>query len=58
MARASFVAGLNEILLVAAVLALADAIAALLLIRSSDFVAQNAGQPDGRPAEAPEPARA
>jgi hypothetical protein len=58
VARASFVAGLNEILLVAAVLALAGAIAALLLIRSSDFVEQNEGQRDGRPAEAPEPARA
>jgi hypothetical protein len=45
-------------LLVAAILALAGAIAALLLIRSSDFVAQTTGQPDGRPAEAPEPARA
>jgi hypothetical protein len=58
VARASFVAGLNEILLVAALLALAGAIAALLLIRSSDFVAQTEGQPDGRAAEAPEPARA
>jgi EmrB/QacA subfamily drug resistance transporter len=58
VARASFVAGLNEIFLVAAILALAGAIAALLLIRSSDFVAQTAGRPDGRPAEAPEPARA
>ena len=58
VARASFVAGLNEILLVAAVLALAGAIAALLLIRSTDFVAQTEGQPDGRPAAAPEPARA
>ncbi len=58
VARASFVAGLNEILLVAAVLALAGAIAALLLIRSSDFVAQTERQPDGRPAGAPEPARA
>lgn len=58
LARASFVAGLNEILLVAAVLAVAGAIAAFLLIRSSDFVAQTEGQRDGRPAEAPEPARA
>jgi hypothetical protein len=58
VARASFVACLNEILLVAAVLALAGAIVALLLIRSSDFVAQTEGQRDGRPAEAPEPARA
>ena len=58
VARASFVAGLNEIFLVAAILALAGAVAALLLIRSSDFVAQTEGPPDGRPAEAPEPARA
>jgi EmrB/QacA subfamily drug resistance transporter len=58
VARASFVAGLNEILLVAAILALAGAIAALLLIRSSDFVAQTEGQPDGQHAEAREPARA
>jgi EmrB/QacA subfamily drug resistance transporter len=43
VARASFVAGLNEILLVAAILALAGAIAALLLIRSADFVAQTEG---------------
>jgi len=43
---------------VAAILALAGAIASLLLIRSSDFVAQTEAQPDGRPAEAPEPARA
>jgi len=58
VARASFVAGLNEILLVAAILALAGAIAALLLIRSSDFVAQTEGQRDGRPTVAPEPTRA
>ena len=58
VARASFVAGLNEILLVASVLALAGAVAALLLIRSSDFVVQTEGQPEVRPAEAPEPARA
>ena len=58
LARASFVAGLNEILLVAAIVALAGALAALLLIRSSDFVSQTEGQADGRPAEAPEPVRA
>jgi hypothetical protein len=58
VARASFVAGLNEIFLVAAILALAGAIAALLLIRSRDFVAQTEGRPGGRPAETPEPARA
>ncbi len=57
VARASFVAGLNEILLVAAILAFAGAIAALLLIRSSDFVAQTERQRDERPAEAPEPVR-
>jgi hypothetical protein len=58
VARASFVADLNQILLVAAIPALAGAIAAVLLVRSSDFVAQTEGQHDGRPAEAPEPARA
>ncbi len=58
LARSSFVAGLNEIFLVAAIVALAGAVASLLLIRSSDFVAQTEEQPDGQPAETPEPARA
>ena len=58
VARASFVAGLNKILLVAAILAFAGAVASLLLIRSSDFVAQTDGQPDRQPADTPEPARA
>jgi len=53
-----FVAGLNEILLVAAVLAVAARSRRSVLIRSSDFVAQTEKQPDGRPAGAPEPARA
>ena len=58
LARSSFVAGLNEIFLVAAIVALAGALASLLLIRSSDFVAQTEEQPDDQRAEAPEPARA
>jgi predicted MFS family arabinose efflux permease len=58
LARASFVAGLNEIFLIAAIVALLGAIASLLLIRSSDFVAQTEEQPEGRPDEAPQPARA
>jgi EmrB/QacA subfamily drug resistance transporter len=45
VARASFVAGLNEIFLIAAVVALAAAAGALLLIRSGDFVAQTDAQP-------------
>ena len=57
VARGSFVTGLNEILLVAAIVALAGAVASLVLIRSSDFVAQTEGQSDGQPANA-EPARA
>ena len=58
-ARASFVAGLNENSLVAATLALAGAIAALLLIRSSDFVTQTEAQPDGQTSgKTTEPARA
>jgi EmrB/QacA subfamily drug resistance transporter len=46
VSRASFVAGLNEILLVAAILALAGGLAALLMIRSSDFVAQTDARPE------------
>ena len=46
VARASFVAGLNEIFLVGAIVALAGAAAALLLIRSSDFVAQTDAPPE------------
>jgi EmrB/QacA subfamily drug resistance transporter len=57
-ARDAFVTGwtgaLNEILVVAAILALAGAVAALLLVRGKDFVAQGqgAGAPQGRPAGA------
>ena len=48
--RSSFVAGLNEIFLVAAIVALVGALGALLLVRSSDFVAQT-----DAPAEDPAP---
>lgn len=41
IARASFTAGLNRVLLVAAVLALASGLAALLLIRTKDFARQS-----------------
>jgi EmrB/QacA subfamily drug resistance transporter len=44
VARSSFVASLNDILLVAAILAFAGGVAALLLIRSRDFVSQSAGE--------------
>jgi EmrB/QacA subfamily drug resistance transporter len=44
--RTSFVAGLNEIFLVAAIVALAGAAGALILIRSRDFVAQTDAKPD------------
>lgn len=53
VARSSFIAGLNEILLIAAIVALAGAVAALLLIRSRDFVAQT--QPTAAAAEVPQP---
>ena len=43
--RSSFVAGLNEIFLVAAILALVGGALAVLLIRSRDFVAQTDGAP-------------
>jgi EmrB/QacA subfamily drug resistance transporter len=52
--KTSFVAGLNEIFLVAAIVALIGAAGALLLIRSSDFVAQtDATHPDLSAAPAP-----
>jgi predicted MFS family arabinose efflux permease len=61
--RAAFVAGLNEILVVAGVGALVAALAAVILIRSRDFVAARAQAPAGGPAQAagaaervPEPA--
>jgi EmrB/QacA subfamily drug resistance transporter len=57
VARGSFVAGLNEILLVAALLAFAGAVAAFALIRSRDFVSQTEGQPEAPPAQAPQPAQ-
>jgi EmrB/QacA subfamily drug resistance transporter len=54
VARASFVAGLNEIFLVAAIVALAGSVAALVLIRSRDFVSQTEAQtaPAAEPAQA------
>jgi EmrB/QacA subfamily drug resistance transporter len=54
VARASFVAGLNEIFLVAATVALAGSVAALVLIRSRDFVSQTEAQtaPAAEPAQA------
>lgn len=58
LARASFVAGLNEIFIVAAVVAFAGALAAVLLIRSRDFAAQTEPQLDEAHADAPEPAQA
>jgi EmrB/QacA subfamily drug resistance transporter len=44
--RTSFVAGLNEIFLVGAIVALVGAAGAFVLIRSRDFVAQTDAQPD------------
>jgi hypothetical protein len=43
--RSAFVAGLNEILIVAGVGALVAAVVAVLLIRSRDFVAARAQAP-------------
>jgi predicted MFS family arabinose efflux permease len=52
--RSAFVAGLNEILIVAGVGALVAAVVAVLLIRSRDFVAARAQAPAGGPAAATE----
>jgi EmrB/QacA subfamily drug resistance transporter len=51
-AREAFITGwtgaLNEILIVAAILALAGAVSALVLVRSKDFVAQGQGAPQAQ----------
>jgi EmrB/QacA subfamily drug resistance transporter len=52
--RSAFVAGLNEILIVAGVGALVAAVVAVLLIRSRDFVAARAQAPADGPAAATE----
>jgi EmrB/QacA subfamily drug resistance transporter len=54
--RSAFVAGLNEILIVAGIGALVAAVVAVLLIRGRDFVAAHAPAPAGGPAAAPAPA--
>jgi EmrB/QacA subfamily drug resistance transporter len=54
--RASFVSGLNEIFLVAAILAFVGAAGALVLIRSKDFIAQGDARPAGDPGAMPEAA--
>ncbi len=43
VARASFIASLNDLFLVAAIVAFVGAVGALVLIRSRDFVAQGSG---------------
>lgn len=45
--RSAFTAGLNEILLVAAVIALASGLVSLAAIRGQDFVAQSPAPPGG-----------
>jgi hypothetical protein len=49
-ATSAFVASMNEILLIGALIALAGAVVGLLLVRQSDFVAQPAGEPAPAPA--------
>ena len=59
IARASFIAGLNDLFLVAAIVAFAGGVAALALIRSRDFAAQSAGEGSAQSAtEMVEPAGA
>jgi hypothetical protein len=43
--RSAFAAGLNDLLIVTAVLAFSGAVCALLLIRSKDFVRTGGGEP-------------
>ena len=58
VARASFIASLNDIFLIAAMVAFVGGVGALVLIRSRDFVSQSAGHASGEPAAAAEPAGA
>jgi hypothetical protein len=50
IARASFISSLNDLFLVAAIVAFVGAIGALALIRSRDFVAQGAHEGSGQAA--------
>jgi hypothetical protein len=47
VARASFIASLNDLFLVGAIVAFVGGVAALVLIRSRDFVSQSAGESGG-----------
>jgi hypothetical protein len=51
--HAAFAAALNDLLLIAAVVALAGAVLAFVLVRGSDFVAHAAGPPAPQPEPAP-----
>jgi hypothetical protein len=53
--HAAFTAALNDLLLIAAVVAFAGALLAFVLVRESDFVAQAAEAPQPEGAEAPQP---
>jgi hypothetical protein len=48
--RSAFAAGLNDLLIVTAVLAFVGAASALLLIRGKDFVRSGGGEPQAAPA--------
>jgi hypothetical protein len=48
----AFISGFNEILLVAAVIALVGAVAGFALVRSRDFVAEHTGREAAEPAAA------
>ncbi len=53
VARASFIAGLNDLFLIAAIVAFAGGVGALVLIRSRDFVAQTSPHASGERAAEP-----
>jgi EmrB/QacA subfamily drug resistance transporter len=56
--RPAFASSLNEILLIAAAVALVGAIGALVLVRRSDFIVGEPSAPSPSPTSAPEPAPA
>ena len=48
--HAAFASAMNDILLVAGIIALVGAVLALVLVRGSDFVTYGAGEPAAAPA--------
>jgi hypothetical protein len=55
-ADAAFVAGFNEIILIAGIVSFVGAALGFALVRSSDFVLPSGGSPEPATGQSPEPA--